>query len=255
MKKLTHKLGGGLLVGLLATGPAMAAISLSVQPGSQSVGPGDTFTVDIVVTGRQGAGPGGADEIIRAYDLLLGYDVNLLTATGLTFSNNLSGGVAGGSLQDYTLNYNPATGGPPGPAIDTSTYTYTGTYPTAVEFAELSLLCYDASDTCLFPGGPYLNNIQAIPPDLLTLATITFQVSPTAPVNIATMLDLMDGGSYSPNNPQFDAKGIVNDLALQITLNDGVVGIPEPGSLALLLGGVSLLGARSVSRRKCAAMA
>lgn len=254
MNKLIYGLGGGLLAGMLVAAPAMATLSLSVQPSSQTVSPGGTFSVDIQVSGRQGAGPGGVDEIIRAYDFLLGYDSTLLTATGLTFSNYLNGGIANASFQGDVLNYNPVTGTLPGPLIPAGT-TYNGTYDTAVEFSEVSLLCYDANDSCFFSAGPYLKDLQAIPPDALTLVTVNFQLSPTAVAGTSLTLDLMDDSVYNPNPGIFNAKGILGNVDLVIALNDGSVQVPEPGTLALLLGvGLLSAGRRVLCRGKSPAV-
>jgi len=66
-------LGLVLLVGLVSR-PALAT-SVSIQPATSSVTQGDTFTVDIAITGA-------ADLVAYQFDLT--YDSAILTATDVT---------------------------------------------------------------------------------------------------------------------------------------------------------------------------
>ena len=94
MKK---QLGLSLLVGVLGcswTTPSLA-FNISFAPAAQTVKAGDSFTLDIVVSGLEVAAP---EEIVSAYDLDVTYNAALFSATGVTFGASL-----GLSLQDSVL--------------------------------------------------------------------------------------------------------------------------------------------------------
>jgi len=86
-----------LLVGVLGwfwSTPA-SALNINFVPGFQTVSPGDTFALDIVVSGLEAVTP---NEIVSAYDLDVTYNSSLFTATGVTF-----GSLLGLSLQNSSL--------------------------------------------------------------------------------------------------------------------------------------------------------
>ncbi len=240
MKKWLYSLWGasGLIMSLLYAAPTPAAITVSVQPPSTTIAPGNAFSVAIRISGLTTVDP---DEIVRAYDLLLGYDTTLLTATGVTYGSFLNGGQVGGSSQSSDLTFN------------LTTVPYSGPYSTAVDFSELSNLCGYAGETVCagtsFAGGPYLSNIQS---DTFNLVSIAFQAK-SAFQSGSTILGLIDDSSMNLDQG-FDVKGISTTTPLTISLANGVVTIPtitvpEPGTLSLLLG-VGLLGVgRSAIRR------
>ena len=122
---------GGLMLSLLYAAPTLAGITLSVQPSSTTVGPNDTFSVAVQVSGLTSVSP---REIVRSYDLLLGYDSSLLTAQSIVYGTYLDGGQVGGSLQQdpQVLAFGLTAFTPP----------YIGPNPPdlAVEFNELSNL-------------------------------------------------------------------------------------------------------------------
>ncbi|RNC65601.1 MAG: hypothetical protein ED859_17430 [Desulfuromonadales bacterium] len=70
-----------MLMGLLAAVPAMA-ITIGFQPAAQTVGLGNSVSVDIVASL-------GSNEIVAAYDLDLSYDSTILSATNVTFGTML----------------------------------------------------------------------------------------------------------------------------------------------------------------------
>lgn len=71
------------LFGFFHTTPALA-ITIDFLPSSQSVAVGDTFDVDVVISGLWDAG-----EIVSAYDLDVSYDATNLSATGVIFGGYL----------------------------------------------------------------------------------------------------------------------------------------------------------------------
>ena len=72
-----------VLAGLLQFNTA-TAISLGFQPSSSTVDLNGSFSVDVVVSGLS-----SANEIVSAFDLDVLYDQSLLTATGVTFGDEL----------------------------------------------------------------------------------------------------------------------------------------------------------------------
>lgn len=76
------------LFGFFQTAPALA-ITIDFLPSDQTVAVGDTFDVDVTISGLWDAG-----EIVSAYDLDIAYDATNLSATGVTF---------GGYLDDLLL--------------------------------------------------------------------------------------------------------------------------------------------------------
>src|SRR5262245_51060586 len=73
-----------VLVGVLAAVGRANAVVIQVTPAVSAVSVGDTFGIDIVVSGLDAGG-----EIVSAFDLDLTYDTGLVSATGITFSSLL----------------------------------------------------------------------------------------------------------------------------------------------------------------------
>jgi hypothetical protein len=86
MRRAIFSVGAGLAAGLLlaAAQPAQA-IGVSVQGAPAAVTAGDSFSVDIVVTGI-------VDEIITAWDIDVAFDAMLLTNGVITFEVDAFGG-------------------------------------------------------------------------------------------------------------------------------------------------------------------
>ena len=72
-----------LINGFLFWGSA-SAITLSFSPSSETVFVGDSFDVDVVVSGLS-----ASNEIVSQFDLDVLYDPSVLSATGIQFSGNL----------------------------------------------------------------------------------------------------------------------------------------------------------------------
>ncbi len=87
-----------------------SAISLIFSPSSETVYVGESFDVDVVVSGLDAAG-----EIVSAFDLDVLYDASVLSATAVQFSGNLG-------------------------EVNVDTFTSVFLTPGIIDFAELSLL-------------------------------------------------------------------------------------------------------------------
>ena len=125
-----------ILVGILClmlTTPVLA-ISIGFNPASQTVGVGDSLSVDVVISGLEA---GGLDEIVGAFDLDVTYDPTILFASGVTFGPFLGDPSLFEALTDFDL----STAG-------------------LIDFAELSLL----DDSTL----------AVMQPDSFSLATLHF---------------------------------------------------------------------------------
>lgn len=230
VNKLKHWLiGMGAAASLIIGDTAQAAIIVSVQsPTTHVSGPGANFSVNINVSGLNGAGAGGADEVVQAYDLLLGYDANLLTATGVSF-NNLGGIADTAPIQLSELAFDPRYS----PVPPNDPLGYLGSYTSAVRFSEI--VGFDI-DTGMLDG------YQG---DSLTLATISFAVKNTAPLAFSTALEVIDFNDYAGNIYPFDLKGLDGVNPLLASLSDGIVTaqvVPEPATLLLLVLGAGLMG-------------
>ena len=125
-----------ILVGIFCfmwTTPALA-ISIGIDPGSQTVSVGNSLSVDVVISGLEA---GGLDEIVSAFDLDVTYDSTILFASGVTFGAYLGDPSLFEALTDFDL----STAG-------------------VIDLAELSLLD-DAT-------------LAALQPDTFTLVTLYF---------------------------------------------------------------------------------
>lgn len=214
MKQLFLKFLRVAALGL--AGPA-AAITLAVAPGSQLVGAGSTFTVDVIASDLP------VDQVISGFHLMLGYDSTLMTAKSILFGDALGGPAPENVLNDFVLDFDPNT-------LEGTPYygTYSGIYANAVEFFEVSLAAVTDYFTTLQP-------LQTTQPFML--ARVTFEMSMDAPPGQA-LLQLMDDTFYSapPDGGDFDVKGRDGSNILSATLQNGSVKVPAPGPLALILG-------------------
>ena len=164
MKKMLFAIYGMMLVGLAIPS---AAVTLSLQPASQTAAPGDPVTLELVVGGLGDFAP----DSLGAFDVDIAYDSAALTFTGYTLDSYL-GDIFLGEAYDVS-------GGDSGGVVN---------------IAELSLLENNAA-TCFFCMPPYLDDIQ---PDSFTLAYLDFSVDTLAPgestiVSIETVNALGDG--------------------------------------------------------------
>lgn len=122
-----------VLLAIAATTPSYA-IMLDVLPSSTTVTAGNSFNVDIVVSGLHDSDP---YEIVSAYDIFVGFDSTIIDIAGVSFSSWLNDGIPGLSIS----------------GTNTST-------PGQVEVWEVSFL-----------PDAYLDTLQ---PDTIVLATLTF---------------------------------------------------------------------------------
>jgi len=83
MKKLFSANCLVFILSLSYFSPAVA-VTIGFEPASKTASVGDFIDIDIVVSGLSVAG-----EIVSAYDLFVGYDATVLSATGVTFGNFL----------------------------------------------------------------------------------------------------------------------------------------------------------------------
>lgn len=229
MNKLKRWLVGmGAATSLVLGNTAQSAIIVSVQsPTTVVSGPGANFSVNINVSGLRS---GGTHEVVQAYDLLLGYNANLLTATGVNFTK-LGGDADTAPDQLYDLAFDPRYS----PAPPNDPLGYTGSYTSAVRFSEIIGYNID-TDT--------LDGYQG---DSLTLATISFAVKNTAPLAFSTALAVIDYNDYSGSIYPFDLKGLNGENPLPVSLADGIVmaqnqELPEPATLLLVALGAGLMG-------------
>ncbi|MCI0541908.1 MAG: cohesin domain-containing protein [Verrucomicrobiales bacterium] len=104
MKSINHRLLMKTkgLIRLLAVGAfalALAgrahALSLTLQPSVQTIGVGDSATVDIIISGLGDF----ASPSLGAFDFELSYDSSILSADLATFGTLLDAGIPGASLQ------------------------------------------------------------------------------------------------------------------------------------------------------------
>ncbi|MGZ8249859.1 PEP-CTERM sorting domain-containing protein [Methylomagnum sp.] len=242
MNKLKHWLiGMGAATSLMLGNTAQSAIVVSVQSPTTIVsGPGANFSVNINVSGLNGAGALGANEVVQAYDLLLGYDANLLTATGVSF-NNLGGVADTGPIQLSDLAFDPRYS--PDPPYDP--LGYLGSYTSAVRFSEIVGFDIDTGTLDGYQG------------DSLTLATISFAVKNVAPPIFSTDLAVIDYTGYAGSIFPFDLKGLDGVNPLLVSLADGIVttqnqAVPEPATLLLVALGAGLMGRGGRGRERVA---
>lgn len=251
---------GALFCCTLGLGSAYAVPLVSVQPSTKTVTPGQTFSVDIAISGLDSVNP---REYLRSYDLLLGYDSALLTPQAVTlgqyavFGSYLGDPASfGPTLVPQVVNdapfYDPISGNPFGP-LDFSAGNPPHTANAAVELFQFSNLCLnvvEAPGQCSdFASGPFLEGLQGTVNGFV-LATVSFQVSAAASDGATTWLTIIDDSML--NTPVgLDMKGNLRDTPLAMTTSHGQLDIAEPGTLALLLSaGLVGAGRRALRRRR-----
>lgn len=205
LKKNTPRFGlkTGLLALFLFTGSAHGGvITLDAVISSPSVSVGDSFDVDIVISGLDN----GAAPSVGAFDIFLDYDDSVLVATSATFSSFLDGGVFFGSLQDTVF----STG--------------------QVNVAEISFL--EGSLTqCFFCVAPFLDDIQ---PDTFTLFTLSFNA-------IGAGNSGLDFGFVDIKDSDLGATELpvtANNGGVDVLPND----VPEPNAILLIAIGLVSAG-------------
>lgn len=178
----------------------VSAITISFEPVDTTVNVGDSVDVDVVISGLA-----DANEIVSTYDLFIGYDASVLTASNVTF---------GPYLDDFLF-----------PSIQFTDFSNPG----SLEFGEISFL----SDY----------ELEAIQPGSFTLATLTFDTITSGFSDLIfephPLFDVIDvkGRDALILDLTADAGGI--------TVIEPTVSVPEPESLMLLLIGLLLLNISS----------
>jgi hypothetical protein len=218
------------LLGLCLTLPPLpaAAVSIDVFPSRQSVAPGATFDVEVRASGVP------SQEVLIYFGLLLGYEANVLTALGVTFSDAL--GIwnlesFGSSALDTDPNSILGGGG--------TSAGYTGSYTQAVEFNNQVFLRDPSTTTGTQADFHYLKDLQT--PEPVTLATIEFQLSLDAAPGDYPLALISDNDFSNPASGGFyDIKGRDNTI-LSLTTEDGEVSVSVPLPAPLLLLGPVVL--------------
>jgi hypothetical protein len=95
MRRAAILSGVVLALGVLS-GSSALAVTIGFSPDSQTVGPGDSLTVDIVVSDLGG-------EIVSAYDLDITYDASVIAATSVAFGPLLGDEALFEVFNDYDL--------------------------------------------------------------------------------------------------------------------------------------------------------
>jgi hypothetical protein len=187
------------------------AVVLSLAPASTEVDPGDSVSLELVISGLDATATG----TVGAFDIDLSYDTAALTFDGYALGSLL--GDVGTEALDFSF-------GDVGGGI--------------INLAELSLLETSAA-TCIFCIGPYLDDLQS---DTFTLATLDFTVDALAE-GTSTIIGFSE--VYALGN------GAGRPLQIEGTRNARLfnpgVGVPEPSVLLLL--GAGLVAGRLVGRR------
>ena len=88
----------GAMLLLVGRQDPAGAITLGLQPASQSVSAGNALAVDVVVSGLA-----SASEIVSAFELNISYDPNILAATAVTFGTLLGDEALFESITGSTL--------------------------------------------------------------------------------------------------------------------------------------------------------
>lgn len=184
------------------------AVTLSLQPASQTASPTDTVFLDLVIDGLGNFAP----DSLGAFDLDISYDPGALSFNGYTLGS-LLGDPAFGEAIDYSL-------GDVGGGV--------------INLAEVSLLESDSA-TCIFCFPPYLDDLQ---PGSFTLATLEFMVDvlpvgSNTTVSIDTVTALGDG---------FALPLTLEGTASATIRNPAGSTIPEPATLALIGFGLAAFG-------------
>ncbi len=217
MSKTTlHATLAALLATLLGAVTA-GAVSLNLLPASQTAAPGDTVSLDLVISGLgDHAAPSLGD-----FDIDVSFDPSRLSFAAYGLGNGL-GDVAAGEAWDLSL-------GDVGGGV--------------VNLAELSLLDANPNSGPSF-SPPYLDDIQA---GSFVLASLDFLVEVLPPGSLTTVGIAATATGGSSAGPVL-GDGLGNPLALDsaqgaVIFNPSPPGaVPEPATLVLYgLGGAGLL--------------
>jgi len=195
-----------LIACLLGYSSGVHALVFSLDPANQLAMNGDVVLLDLVASEL------GADTI-GVFDIDVGYDSNKLMLDGLSYSGEL-GDIGLGEAIDLGLGDDGL-----------------GTLNLAV----LSLLEND-SLTCVLCFAPFLEDLQSSAN--VVLATLGFKVidlvgGTSTEVGIDAVHSLGDGFGFPIFADSLSAATIVGE--------DAVVGVPEPGTLGLLLLSLGIL--------------
>lgn len=212
MKKLISMICGIILLGFVSQA---SAITLSLLPAVQTVAPGDTVSLDLVIDGLGDFAP----DSLGTFDIDIAFDSTALSFIGYSLGTFLGDELFG---EAWDLSLGDSGGG-------------------IINLAELSLLDADPSSG---PAGfgPFLDDIQ---PGSFTLATLDFTVDVLAPgsstiVSFDTVWALGDGFG----NP------LTLDSTSDALINARSSSVPEPTTLALLSLGLFGIGAARKSQSK-----
>ena len=228
----------GLVLGMAVITQAAQAVSVSVVAPDYTPGVGDTFQVNLVVSGLDDLGPTPPNnEIISAFDFGLGFDgaiiqANSITIAGLTttFGDSWLGDgnpiSANPSIRDSVFNFDFAN------AKDGETYIGPG-YSKAVRLSEASFLA--------------AGTLQAGQPGSFILGSIEFEAIGKG----TSALGVIDDSLYDGSAGVLDIKGLdgVTPLALT-TVQDNITVVPVPA--AVWLFGSAIFGMAGFSRKKMA---
>ena len=83
-RQFFHSLVAALALATLYQTPAVAGVSLGLQPVAQTVNLGDPVTVNVVISGLD-----TVSQIVSAFDLNVNYNSGILNATGVSFGSLL----------------------------------------------------------------------------------------------------------------------------------------------------------------------
>ena len=185
-----------LLLIVFFTSSQAAAISLTFQPLNSMVTSGDTIDIDVVVSGLI-----AADEIVSTYDLFVGYDASILSASAVNF---------GPYLDDFLY-----------PSIQYDDMSEPG----MLNFGEISFLFDD--------------ELAAIQPDSFTLATLSFDTIASGvsdltfePHPFFNVIDIKGRDAQILD---------ITAYAGTVSVAEAPVSVPEPDSLILVLFGFLLI--------------
>ncbi len=193
---------GGLLAffGLFAT--HASAVTLNLLPASSIATPGDTVTLDLVISGLTAGGP----DSLGDFDIDIRFDTGALSLVGYSLGAFL-GDLGLGEATDFSL----------------------GDLGGLVNVAEVSLL-EPSSNGCVFCVPPYLDDIQ---PASFTLATFNFMVD-VLPVGSSTVVSIETVNALGD--------GFGRPLPLEITENAVIRNpssdVPEPSTISLIILGL-----------------
>ena len=204
-----------LLTSTLLLAPLSSqAISISLNPVSQTVTVGSSFDVTLTISGL---GDGIAPSL-SAFDTDISFDQTILSFSSVTFGSFL---------------------GDPDPAsFETITSFDDFTTPGIVNLFEVSLLDGNAA-TCIFCIPPYLDDLQ---PGEFTLATLTFNALAAGSSSLGINLNALADA---------DANSLTADLNAARVNVDGTNGtVPEPPTLLLLVLGGLLTSLYFANRQK-----